>query len=472
MGLNELTIVQAHEGLKKKKFSSKELVKACIDCIHEVENDISAFITVMEKQALKQAQAVDKKIAAGVIPGMLEGIPLAIKDTILVKDTKCTAGSKILENYTAVYDATAVRKLKRAGAVILGKTNCDEFAMGTSGENSSFKITKNPHDLKRVPGGSSAGSAAAVAANECLAALGSDTGGSIRQPAGLCGVVGMKPTYGAVSRYGLIALASGFDVIGPVAKTVEDAKIVFDAIKGKDAMDSTTVELENEKQKTGFKGLKIGVPKEYFIDGMDHDTEKSVRGAISQLEKLGAKLVEVSLPYTSYTLAAYYILQPAEASANLARYDGIRYGHSEQKAKDLLEVYTKSRAKGFGDEVKRRIMIGTYVLSSGYVDAYYKKAQAVRALVKKDFDKVFSKVDCLATPTSPYSAWLIGEKIQDPLSMYLADIYTVSANIAGLPGISVPCGKAHNLPVGLQILAPQLGEETMFKVAGAYESSL
>lgn len=473
MKLNELSITQAHEGLKAKEFSSEDLTRACLDRISECDDEINAFITVLKEKSLEQARAVDKSIKAGVIPGPLEGIPVAIKDAILVKDVKCTAGSKILENYTAVYDATAVTKLKRAGAVIIGKTNMDEFAMGSSGENSAFKITKNPYDLERVPGGSSAGSAAAVAANECFAALGSDTGGSIRQPAALCGIVGLKPTYGSVSRYGLIAMSSGLDIIGTLTRSVEDAKLVFDVIKGKDPFDSTSVELENSQFpipnfQDGLKGLKIGVPKEYFIDGMDHETEMRVREAIKQLEKLGAQIMEISLPYSPYALAVYYILQPAEVSANLARYDGIRYGYStihDPRSTNLYDVYAKSRAQGFGDEPKRRIMMGSYVLSAGYVDAYYKKAQAVRALVKKDFDQAFSKVDCIATPTSPNPAWLVGERMDDPLAMYLADIFTVSANIAGIPGISVPCGKAHNLPVGLQILGPQMREDILFKVA-------
>ncbi|MBI2552543.1 Asp-tRNA(Asn)/Glu-tRNA(Gln) amidotransferase subunit GatA [Candidatus Uhrbacteria bacterium] len=480
--LNELTITAAHEGLKQKEFSSEELTRACLSRIAEVDGKIGAFLTVLDKEAIAQAKAVDKNIKAGLIPGPLEGIPVALKDNMLVQGVKCTASSRILENYVAAYDATVVTKLKRAGAVILGKTNNDEFAMGSSGENSAFKVTKNPHDPERVPGGSSAGSAAAVAAHETIYALGSDTGGSIRQPAALCGVVGLKPTYGSVSRYGLIAMSSGLDIIGPLTKTVEDARIVFDAIRGKDPMDATTVELResgimNYESGVGLKDVRIGVPKEYFIDGMDKETEARVREGIAQLKKLGAQIVEISLPYSPYALAVYYILMPAEVSANLARYDGIRYGYSElvhspqSSVHSLLELYEKSRSEGFGDEPKRRIMIGTYVLSAGYADAYYKKAQAVRTLVKRDFDEAFLKVDCIATPTTPTPAWLIGEKMDDPLSMYLADIYTVSANIAGIPGISVPCGKAQGLPVGLQILAPQLREDVVFRVAGAYEQS-
>lgn len=481
--LNELTIVQAHEGLKKKEFSSEELTRACLTRIEEVDEKIGAFLTVLAKEAIATAQKVDKEIAAGVIPGPLEGIPVAIKDNMLVQGVKCTASSRILENYIAAYDATVIKKLKNSGAVILGKTNNDEFAMGSSGENSAFKVTHNPHDTERVPGGSSAGSAAAVAAHETIYSLGSDTGGSIRQPAALCGVVGLKPTYGSVSRYGLIAMSSGLDVIGPFTKTVEDARIVYDVIKGKDRMDATTVEdMEHGtwNMEHNLSGLKVGVPKEYFIDGMDNETEKRVREGIEQLKKLGAEIVEISLPYSPYALAVYYILMPAEVSANLARYDGVRYGHSIYGGKasgatgdpaSLYDIYAKSRAEGFGDEPKRRIMIGTYVLSAGYAEAYYKKAQAVRTLVKRDFDDAFLKVDCIATPTSPTPAWPIGEKMDNPLSMYLADIFTVSANIAGIPGISVPCGKAHGLPVGLQLLAPQLGEEMLFRVAEEYENS-
>ena len=491
MKLNELTITQAHEGLWKKEFTSAELTQACLDQLYAVEEKIGAFLTVTEKIALEAARAADNRIAAGLIPGPLEGIPIAVKDAILVKDVKCTASSKILENYTAVYDATAVRKLKEAGAVILGKTAHDEFAMGSSGENCAYKITHNPHDLERVPGGSSSGSAAAAAAHECIASIGSDTGGSIRQPAALCGVVGLKPTYGSVSRYGLIAMSSGLDVIGSFTKSVDDARIMFEVMKGKDPLDATTVDCPNPSRPPltlrggDLKGLRVGVPKEYFVDGMDKETEKRVREGIATLEKLGAQIVEISLPYSPYALAVYYVLQPAEVSANLSRFDGIRYGHSIYATTDaqgkslsnrglslgasLYDIYAKSRSAGFGDEPKRRIMIGTYVLSSGYADAYYKKAQAVRTLVKRDFDEAFLKVDCIATPTSPTPAWLIGERMSDPLSMYLADIFTVSANIAGIPGISVPCGTAYGLPVGLQLLAPQLREDILFRVGNAFE---
>lgn len=473
--LNTLTIKEAHKGLKSKKFSSVELTKACLNQIKNLDKKINAFITLTEDLALEQAKKVDKKIKSGGKLGGLEGIPTALKDNMLLKDVKCTAGSKILENYVAAYDGTVVKKLKEAGAVILGKTNMDEFAMGSSTETSYFGPTKNPIDTKKVPGGSSGGSAAAVAADMCIYALGSDTGGSVRQPASLCGVVGLKPTYGAVSRYGLMAMASSLDQISPFTKTVEDAKLVFDVIKGKDKNDSATVEVLDSKiknRKSGIGNLKIGVPKEYFIKGMDKEVEKKVREGIKKLEKLGAKIIDISLPHTEYALAVYYIIMPCEVSSNLARYDGIRYGFTTvEKAKNLMDVYFETRCQGFGDEARRRIMLGTYSLSSGYYDAYYKKAQQVRTLIKNDFDKAFQKVDCIITPTSPSVAWNIGEKFDDPLTMYLSDIFTVTANIAGIPGISIPCGEARGLPAGLQILGKQLDEETILNVASQYEKS-
>ncbi|MEA3272169.1 MAG: Asp-tRNA(Asn)/Glu-tRNA(Gln) amidotransferase subunit GatA [Patescibacteria group bacterium] len=469
--LNTLTIKEAHKGLVSKKFSSVDLTKACLDQIKSLDKKINAFITVTEDLALEQAKKVDKKIKSGGKLKPLEGIPMALKDNILVKDAKCTAGSKILENYIASYDATVVKKLKEAGAVILGKTNLDEFAMGSSTESSYFGSTKNPIDTKKVPGGSSGGSVAAVASDMCFYALGSETGGSVRQPASLCGVIGMKPSYGRVSRYGLMAMASSLDQISPTTKTVEDLRMVLDCIMGVDKKDSTTVDLKEEKpKKKSIKGMKIGVPKEYFIKGMDKEVEKRVREGIKKLEKLGAKMVDISLPHTEYALAVYYIVMPSEVSSNLSRYDGIRYGFTTvSKAKNLMDVYFETRRQGFGDEARRRIMLGTYALSSGYYDAYYKKAQQVRTLIKNDFDKAFTKVDCIVTPTSPTVAWDIGEKFDDPLTMYLSDIYTVSANIAGIPGISVPCGEAHNLPVGLQLLGKQFDEETILNVASEYE---
>lgn len=467
MKLNELTIEEAHDGLVVKKFTSVELTEACLVEIKKLNKKLNVFITVTEKEALAKAEAVDKKIAAGKKIGILEGVPMAIKDNILVKDIRCTSGSKILENYVASYDATVVEKLKTAGAVILGKTNLDEFAMGASTETSYFGVTKNPADTSRVSGGSSGGSAAAVAANMCIFALGSDTGGSVRQPASFCGVVGMKPTYGAVSRYGLMAMASSLDQIGPITKNVDDAKIVFDIIRGKDEMDSTTVERKSEKanKQISIKGLKVGLPKEYFIGGMDREVEKIIRATAAKLEKSGAKIVEVSLPHAKYALAVYYLIMPAEVSSNLARYDGVRYGYQTKKAKTLLEKYLKTRAEGFGDEAKRRIMLGTYALSAGYYDAYYLQAQKMRTLIREDFEKVFEDVDCLLTPTAPTTAFKIGEKIDDPLTMYLSDVFTVSANVAGLPAISVPAGTAKKLPVGAQLMAPWFSEEKLFEIS-------
>ena len=471
MSLNQLSIKQAHQGLVKKEFSTVELTEAVLNQIKKTDNKIHAYLFLAEELALSQAKRIDKKIANKEKIDWLAGLPVAIKDIILVEGVKCTAGSKILENYLAPYDATAIKRLKKAGAVIIGKTNLDEFAMGSSTENSAFGPTKNPHDLERVPGGSSGGSAAALAAEQCIYALGSDTGGSVRQPASFCGVVGLKPTYGRVSRYGLIAFASSLDQIGLMAKTAEDAQIVFKVISGQDEMDSTSLNPPDEIQNSKFKiqNLKIGLPKEYFIKGIDPAVEKIVRKAISQYEKMGAKIIEISLPHTEYALAVYYIIMPAEASANLARYDGIKYGLSERVG-HLLEGYLKTRQQGFGDEVRRRIMLGTYTLSAGYYEAYYLKAQKVRTLIKEDFTKAFEKVDVLMTPTAPTTAFKIGEKIDDPISMYLSDIYTVSANLAGLPAVSISCGKKGKLPIGLQIIGRHFEEEKILKVAQMYEN--
>ncbi len=464
MELTEFTIAKINEGLKKKEFSAQELTKAYLDKIEENDKDIKSYLAVAVNLACFQAGEVDKKIAAGENIDVLAGVPCAIKDAILVENLRCTAGSKILEDYVAPYDATVIKKLKEKGAVILGKTNLDEFAMGSSTENSAFFTTRNPHDLTRVPGGSSGGSAAAIAANMAVYALGSDTGGSIRQPASFCGVVGLKPTYGAVSRYGLIAFASSLDQIGPMAKTVEDCKIVFETIKGRDKMDSTSMDFEKNTE-YNIKNLKIGVPKEYFTKGIDPEVEKLIREAIKGFESQGAKIEEVSLPHTEYALPCYYIIATSEASANLARYDGIKYGFSEKQSQNLMNVYFQSREKGFGAEVRRRIMLGTYALSSGYYEAYYLRAQKVRTKIRQDFEKVFEKVDILMTPVSPFPAFKIGEKVQDPLSMYLSDIYTISVNLAGLPAISIPCGKINNLPVGLQIIGKPFEEDTIL-VAG------
>ncbi len=479
MELKDLTIKEVHQGLVKKEFSALELCKAYLDKIKEKDKEIQAFLIVNEDLAISQAKKIDEMILAGREIPILAGIPCAIKDNILVEDVKCTAGSKILENYIAPYDATVIEKLKKEGVIILGKTNLDEFAMGSSTENSAFFPTKNPIDLKRVPGGSSGGSAAAVAADFSVFALGSDTGGSIRQPASFCGVVGLKPTYGAVSRYGLIAFASSLDQIGPITKTVEDAKIVFEAIKGKDELDSTSVKLNskfqipNSKQiqnsKFKIQNLRIGIPKEYFVKGMDPEVEKVIKEAIKKYEAMGAKIEEVSLPHTEYALPCYYIIAPSEASANLARYDGIKYGYSAKRVRDLMEIYLKSKEEGFGDEVRRRIMLGTYALSAGYYQAYYLRAQKVRTLIREDFDRAFAKVEAIFTPVSPTPAFKLGEKIDDPLKMYLSDIFTVSVNLAGLPAVSIPVGKAGNLPVGLQIIGKPFEEEKILEIGRLFE---
>jgi aspartyl-tRNA(Asn)/glutamyl-tRNA(Gln) amidotransferase subunit A len=467
MDLTELTIKQVQQGLVDKKFSVLELTKAHFEKIKEEDKNINAFLSLCEKQALKDAEQADKRISFEDQVPLLAGTAAAIKDNILVEGVKTTAGSKILENYIAPYDATCIRKLKEQGVIILGKTNMDEFAMGISTENSAFGPTKNPKDLTRVPGGSSGGSAAAVAKNFCNFALGSDTGGSIRQPSSFCGVVGLSPSYGAVSRYGLIALASSLDQIGPITKTVEDCKLVFDAIKGKDKMDSTSVasELLVESELETVKDLVIGVPKEYFVEeGIDKGVLRAIKDAIKKYESLGAKIKEISLPLTKYALSCYYIINPSEASANLARYDGIKYGHSAD-ADDLLGVYLKSRGQGFGDEVKRRIIIGTFALSSGYYEAYYLKAQKVRRMIEQDFNKAFNEVDVIFTPVSPTPAFKIGEKIDNPLEMYLADIFTVSVKLAGMPAISVPCGESNGLPVGLQIIGKFFEDDKIIKIA-------
>jgi aspartyl-tRNA(Asn)/glutamyl-tRNA(Gln) amidotransferase subunit A len=474
MKLTDLTIAQASQGLKKREFSALELSKAYLDRIKERDKEIFAFLTINAEKVLSQAKRIDDLISAGKEISVLAGIPSAIKDNILVEDVKCTAGSKILENYIAPYDATVIKKLKAEGCLILGKTNLDEFAMGSSTENSAFGPTRNPHDLNRVPGGSSGGSAAAVAANECVYALGSDTGGSIRLPASFCGVVGLKPTYGAVSRYGLIAFASSLDQIGPITKTVQDCKIVFEAISGKDEMDSTSLDYnlpKNSPQPLKIENLRLGIPKEYFIKGIDPGVEKPIKNAIKKYEEMGARIEEVSLPHTEYALPAYYIINPSEASANLSRYDGIKYGYSAKEAKDLMETYLKSKGEGFGQEVRRRIMLGTYSLSAGYYEAYYLRAQKMRTLVKNDFEKVFEKVDCLLTPVSPFPAFKIGEKVEDPLSMYLVDVYTVSVNLTGLPALSLPCGKAGSLPVGLQIIGKPFEENRILEIGEIFEKA-
>ena len=474
MELNKLTIVQIHQGLIKKEFSSLELCKTYLDRIKEKNKEIFSFLTINEDLALSKAKEVDGLVLAGKEIPTLAGVPSAIKDNILVQDIRCTAGSKILEKYIAPYDATVIKKLKAEDCLILGKTNLDEFAMGSSTENSAFGPTHNPLDLTRVPGGSSGGSAAAVAGDLSVFALGSDTGGSIRQPSSFCGTIGLKPTYGAVSRYGLIAFASSLDQIGPITKTVEDCQIVFNVIKGKDPLDSTSVDFPRFKNlKLEIKNLKIGVPKEYFIKGIDPRVEKVIKEAIKKYETLGAKIKEISLPHTEYALPCYYLIAPSEASANLARYDGIKYGYStvknqKGKAKKLLDIYLDSRGEGFGAEVRRRIMLGTYALSAGYYEAYYLRAQKIRTLIKQDFEKVFKEIDVIFTPVSPFLPFKIGEKIEDPLSMYLVDIYTVSVNLVGVPALSLPVGKVENLPVGLQIIGKPFEEDKILEIGKLY----
>jgi len=463
--MKELTINKIHKGLLSKKFSAVELAKEYLKRIKKQDKKISSFVTITEDLALKQAKQADKLISGKKELSVLTGVPIAVKDNILIKGEKCTCSSKILQNYKAPYSATVIEKLK--GTVILGKTNLDEFAMGGSTENSGFFTTKNPHDLDRVPGGSSGGSAAAVAADLAPVALGSDTGGSIRQPASFCGVVGLKPTYGAVSRYGLIAFASSLDQIGPITKNVEDAQILFNAIAGKDEKDSTSIDFKIQNLKSQIQNLRIGVPKEYFIEGIDKDVKKVVEGAIKKIEKLGAKIEQISLAHTKYAIPTYYLIATSEASANLARFDGIKYGLSKAENR-LIDVYLKTKSQGFGKEVKRRIMLGTYALSAGYYDAFYLKAQKVRTLIKQDFDKAFSKVDFIFTPTAPTPAFKIGEKINDPLAMYLSDIFTVSANLVGLPAVSVPVGFSGGLPIGLQIFGKPFQENKTLELCKSF----
>jgi len=475
MDIKNISISKIHQGLVKREFSVLEVTKEFLKKIKKEDRGIGAFLEISEEGALAQAREIDQTISKEKDFPVLTGVPCAIKDIILVKDVRCTAGSKFLENYIAPYDATAIKKLKEQKAVILGKTNLDEFAMGSSTENSAFYPTRNPHNLDRVPGGSSGGSAAAVASDFCVFALGSDTGGSIRQPASFCGVVGLKPTYGAVSRFGLIAFASSLDQIGPMAKTAEDAEIVFEAIKGKDEKDSTSLYLDYTKgSKFKIHDIKIGVPKEYFIKGIDPEVEKIVKGAIKKYEEKGAKIEEISLPHTEYALPCYYIIASSEASANLARYDGIRYGASFSQVSEVnssLDIYLVNRGCGFGEEVKRRIMLGTYALSAGYYDAYYLRAQKVRRLVKKDFEQAFRKVDFIFTPVAPTPAFKLGEKASDPLSMYLSDIFTIPVSLAGLPAASIPVGRARGLPVGMQIIGKPFQEKAILEMGKLYGDS-
>lgn len=475
MQLNGLTAHELHAKLINRDVSSLEITESVYKRIDHVEEKVKAFVTITREMALAKAAEVDAKIARGEEIGPLEGIPVVIKDNMCTEGILTTCSSKMLHNFVPPYSATVVEKLKDAGAVIVGKANMDEFAMGSSTENSRFYTTRNPWDLQRVPGGSSGGSAASVAADETIYSLGSDTGGSIRQPASFCGVVGLKPTYGAVSRYGLIAFASSLDQIGPFSKDVTDCAQVFGAIAGHDPKDSTSAEFEAPDY-TGFltgevKGLRIGIPREYFIDGTDPTVLSLVQDAIKKFEEMGAVCEETSLPHAEYALPVYYLLATAEASSNLARYDGVRYGYRDESAEDIVTMFMRTRSEGFGTEVKRRIMLGTYALSSGYYDAYYLKALKVRTLIKHDFDKAFEKFDVILSPTAPSTAFKFGEKVDDPMQMYLSDIFTISVNLAGIPGISIPCGFSGGLPVGLQLMSKPFGEGTLFRAAYAFEQN-
>lgn len=476
MNLSALTVHRAQDLLRRGEVSSLELTEAVLSQIEAVDQSVHAFVTVTADLAREQAQAADARRAqAGADAPPLLGVPAAIKDVMNTKGVRTTCSSRMLENYIPPYDATVVEKLNAQGIVLVGKTNMDEFAMGSSTEHSAFFTTRNPWDIDRVPGGSSGGSAAAVAADEAIFSLGSDTGGSIRQPASLCGVVGMKPTYGRVSRYGLVAFASSLDQIGPFTKDVTDCAIVLEAICGHDPKDATSapepVPNWREEMMQDVKGLRVGVPQEYFGAGIDPEVEQSVRTAVDLLVSLGVTVEDVSLPHTDHALATYYIIAPAEASANLARYDGIKYGHAAQEAETMWEAYSRTRGEGFGSEVKRRILVGTHALSSGYYDAYYLKAQKVRTLIAEDFRLAFERVDAIVCPTSATVAFKIGERIDDPMSMYLSDLYTLPCNVAGLPGISQPCGLVNGLPVGLQFIGKAFDESTLLRLAYAYEQA-
>jgi aspartyl-tRNA(Asn)/glutamyl-tRNA(Gln) amidotransferase subunit A len=476
MDLTSLTIEAARSAVQERTTTALALAEAHYARIQKEDGQIGAFLTLSKERALEQADRMDRMAAEGKTLPPLGGVPVGIKDVMSTRGLRTTAGSKILENYIPPYDSTAVARMEAAGAVVLGKMNCDEFAMGSSNENSAYRPVHNPRDLSRVPGGSSGGSAAAVAADMAVVTLGSDTGGSIRQPASFCGVVGLMPTYGRVSRYGLIAFASSLDHIGPLAKTVKDAAIVLRAIAGRDPMDSTSADVPVPDYVAELdrpvRGMKIGVAKEYFGEGLDDEVRQAVEAAIDKLRSLGCEIVPVSLPHTPYAIPTYYLIATAEASANLARFDGVRYGHRARGVKTLSEMYRRSRDEGFGAEVKRRIMLGTYALSAGYYDAYYVKAQKVRTLLTRDFDEAFRKVDAIVTPTSPTAAFRLGEKSDDPLAMYLADIYTVTADLAGIPGISVPCGETkEKLPIGLQIFGKHFDEAGILRVAHAYEQA-
>lgn len=478
MQIEKMTIDEIQKGYKQKKFTVKEIVKAYIDRIQELDNNINSFITLCEEEALKEAEELDEKLEKGESIGFLGGIPVAIKDNICTRGIRTTCASKILEDFIPPYDATVVKKLKSAGAIIIGKTNMDEFAMGSSTENSGFKATKNPWDLSKVPGGSSGGSAAALASGFAPLTIGSDTGGSIRQPAAFCSAVGLKPTYGLISRYGLIAFASSLDQIGSFTKTVKDCALSLSMIQGNDPLDGTSVQDEPVQDyltdlEKGVKGLKIGIPKEFFKEGLDDEIHDAVKKSIEVLKEMGAVVEEFSLPITESGLSAYYIISSAEASSNLARYDGIRYGYRAEKFEGVDELIVNSRTEGFGEEVKRRIMLGTYVLSSGYYDAYYKKAMQFRKKIRNEFKEVFKSYDVILSPTSPVLPFNIGEKTDDPLEMYLADIYTVNINIAGLPAVSMPCGFSKNrLPIGLQFIGDHYTEKKLLQAAYSLEQAL
>ena len=473
--LNQFTISELTARLASREVSARDATQACLDQVARVDGRLHAFISHNPADALAQAEAADREIAAGVTKPLL-GVPIAIKDVLAVKNQPLNCASKILGDFISPYDATVIEKLKAAGAIVFGRLNMDEFAMGSSTENSAFGLTRNPWDMTRIPGGSSGGSAAAVAADECIASLGSDTGGSIRQPAALCGCVGLKPTYGRVSRYGLVAFASSLDQIGPFTKDVRDSATLLGVLSGLDPRDSTSVPQpvpDYTKSLTGdIRGLKLGLPKEYMIGGLAPEVKAAVDAAVKKFQELGAEIVEISLPHTDYAVATYYIIATAEASANLARFDGIRYGARVDGA-DPIELYSRTRGAGFGPEVKRRIILGTYVLSSGYHDAYYLHAQKVRTLIRNDFLKAFEHVDAIVTPTTPTAAFKAGEKSDDPLQMYLSDIFTISCNLAVICGVSVPCGFTQNprLPLGLQLLGKPFGEESLLRLAHAYEQS-
>lgn len=473
--LNELTAHELHEMIRKREVSAEEITNSVFQRIDSVDDTIKAYITKTRELALEQARNVDRRLAAGEKLSPMAGIPIALKDNLCTTGIKTTCSSKMLENWVPPYNATVVERLSNQGAIFTGKTNLDEFAMGSSTENSAFFTTRNPWDTNRVPGGSSGGSAAATSADECIVALGSDTGGSIRQPASFCGVVGMKPTYGRVSRYGLVAFASSLDQIGPFAKDVEDCALLLGAISGHDPMDSTSAEVPVPDYRKALipdvKGLRIGIPREFYGQGVQANINDTVKAAIKVLTDLGAQAEEVSLPHIDYTFPVYYILAPSEASSNLARFDGIRYGHRTSEDAEVMEMISISRGEGFGPEVKQRIMLGTYALSAGYYDAYYLKALKVRTLVKQDFDRAFEKYDVLLTPVSPVPAFEVGERSSDPLQMKLADVCTIPINMTGIPGMSIPCGFVNGLPVGLQILAKPFAEETMLRVAYTYEQA-